>query len=133
FAPRRIPAPEKTLRLSGIDPFVMHKDMTFVNIGERTNITGSPKFSKLILGGDFDGALSVARQQVDNGAAVFDVNMDEGMLDSEAAMTRFLNLVAVEPDIAKAPIMVDSSRWSVIRKGLQAMQGDRKSTRLNSS
>src|SRR5690606_12120617 len=123
FAPRRIPAPEKTLRLSGIDPFVMHKDMTFVNIGERTNITGSPKFSKLILGGDYDAALSIARQQVENGAAVFDVNMDEGMLDSEAAMSRFLNLVAAEPDIAKAPVMVGSPKWSVIRKGLQALQG----------
>jgi len=123
FPPRDIPSPEKTLRLSGLDPFTFRKEMTFLNIGERTNITGSPKFAKLILSGDYDAALSVARQQVENGADVFDVNMDEGMLDSEAAMTRFLNLVAVEPDIAKAPIMVDSSKWSVLRKGLQAMQG----------
>jgi 5-methyltetrahydrofolate--homocysteine methyltransferase len=121
--PRALPSPEKTLRLSGIDPFTFRKEMTFLNIGERTNITGSPKFSKLILGGEFDAALSVARQQVENGASVFDVNMDEGMLDSEAAMAKFLNLVAVEPDIAKAPIMVDSSKWSVLKKGLQAMQG----------
>ncbi len=123
FPPRAIPQPEKTLRLSGLDPFTLRKEMTFVNIGERTNITGSPKFAKLILSGDFDGALSVARQQVENGASVFDVNMDEGMLDSEAAMTRFLNLVAVEPDIARAPIMVDSSKWTVLEKGLQGMQG----------
>jgi 5-methyltetrahydrofolate--homocysteine methyltransferase len=123
YPPREIPVIEKTLRLSGLDPFTFRKEMTFLNVGERTNITGSPKFSKLILSGDYDAALSVARQQVENGAAVFDVNMDEGMLDSEAAMTKFLNLVAVEPDIAKAPIMVDSSKWSVLRKGLQAMQG----------
>jgi 5-methyltetrahydrofolate--homocysteine methyltransferase len=123
FPPRVLPSPEKTLRLSGLDPFTFRKEMTFLNVGERTNITGSPKFSKLILGGDYDAALSIARQQVENGASVFDVNMDEGMLDSEAAMTKFLNLVAVEPDIAKAPIMVDSSKWSVLRKGLQALQG----------
>ncbi len=121
--PRTIPKIEPTLRLSGLDPFVVRKETNFVNIGERTNITGSPKFSKLILSGDFDGALSVARQQVDNGAQVFDVNMDEGMLDSEAAMTKFLNLAAVEPDIARAPVMVDSSKWTVLEKGLQAMQG----------
>jgi 5-methyltetrahydrofolate--homocysteine methyltransferase len=123
YPPRAIPEIEKTLRLSGLDPFTFRKEITFLNVGERTNITGSPKFAKLILGGDYDAALSVARQQVENGASVFDVNMDEGMLDSEAAMTKFLNLVAVEPDIAKAPIMVDSSKWSVLRKGLQAMQG----------
>ncbi len=123
FPPRKIATPEKTLRLSGLDPLVVRKETNFINVGERTNITGSPKFAKLILAGDYDSALSVARQQVENGAQVFDVNMDEGMLDSEAAMTKFLNLVAVEPDIARAPIMVDSSKWTVLEKGLQAMQG----------
>src|SRR5437764_9719948 len=97
--------------------------MTFVNIGERTNVTGSPKFAKLILGGEFEEALSVARQQVEGGAQIIDVNMDEGLLDSEAAMSRFLNLIAAEPDIARIPIMIDSSRWSVIEAGLKCIQG----------
>src|SRR5581483_5364520 len=94
-----------------------------VIVGERTNITGSPKFSKLILSGDFDGALTVARQQVQNGANILDVNMDEGMIDSEATMTRFLNLVGSEPEISRIPIMVDSSKWSVIEAGLKCLQG----------
>src|SRR5437879_5126284 len=97
--------------------------MGFVVIGERTNITGSPKFSKLILGNDFDGALAVARQQVSGGANILDVNMDEGMIDSEAAMTRFLNLIGSEPEISRVPIMIDSSKWSVIEAGLKCVQG----------
>src|SRR5213075_2529997 len=95
----------------------------FVVIGERTNITGSPKFSKLILAGDFDEALAVARQQVQDGANLLDVNMDEGMIDSEASMVRFLNLIGSEPEIARIPIVIDSSKWSVIEAGLKCMQG----------
>jgi 5-methyltetrahydrofolate--homocysteine methyltransferase len=112
-----------TLKLSGLEPLNITPEMGFVIIGERTNITGSPKFSKLILSGDFDGALAVARQQVQNGANILDVNMDEGMIDSEAAMTRFLNLIASEPEIARIPIMIDSSKWSVIEAGLKCVQG----------
>src|SRR5437879_11179878 len=97
--------------------------MGFVVIGERTNITGSPKFSKLILADDFDGALIVARQQVQSGANILDVNMDEGMIDSEAAMTRFLNLIGSEPEISRIPLMIDSSKWSVIEAGLKCVQG----------
>lgn len=120
----RVPnQPKPFTRLSGLEPLVITPEMNFINIGERTNITGSPKFSKLILSGDFDGALSVARQQVEGGAQIIDINMDEGMLDSEAAMVKFLNLVAAEPDIARLPIMVDSSKWSVIEAGLQCIQG----------
>ena len=96
-----------------------HRQDPFVNVGERTNVTGSPKFRKLIEADDYNGALQVARQQVNNGAQVIDVNMDEGMLDSEAAMTRFLNLIAAEPDIARVPLMIDSSKWSVIEAGLK--------------
>ena len=121
--PRPIPCPEPFMRLSGMEALTLQTDSVFMNIGERTNITGSPKFSKLILGNDFDAALSIARQQVEGGAQVIDVNMDEGMLDSEAAMQRFLNLIASEPDIAKLPIMIDSSRWSVIQTGLKCLQG----------
>jgi 5-methyltetrahydrofolate--homocysteine methyltransferase len=95
----------------------------FINIGERTNVTGSAAFKKLILTGDYEGALSVARQQVENGAQVIDVNMDEGMLDSEQAMTTFLNLIAAEPDISRVPVMIDSSKWSVIEAGLKCVQG----------
>lgn len=122
-APRKIPVIPPYLRLSGLEALTITPDSMFVNIGERTNITGSPKFSKLILSGDYEAALTVARQQVEGGAQVIDVNMDEGMLDSEAAMTRFLNLIASEPDISRLPIMVDSSRWSVIEQGLKCLQG----------
>ena len=120
----RIPAqPEIYLRLSGLEAVTHKPDSLFMNIGERTNITGSPKFSKLILSGDYEGALSVARQQVEGGAQIIDVNMDEGMLNSEEAMVKFLNLLASEPDITKLPVMIDSSRWSVITEGLKCLQG----------
>jgi 5-methyltetrahydrofolate--homocysteine methyltransferase len=121
--PRRIPTVEPHLRLSGLEPVTITPESIFVNIGERTNITGSPKFSKLILSGDFEAALTVARQQVEGGAQIIDVNMDEGMLDSEAAMTKFLNLIASEPDISRLPIMIDSSKWTVIEAGLKCIQG----------
>src|SRR6059036_4383881 len=111
------------LRLSGLEPLKITPEFGFVVIGERTNITGSPKFSKLILAGDFDQALAVARQQVQGGANLLDVNMDEGMLDSEAAMVRFLNLIGSQPEIARIPIVVDSSKWSVIEAGLKCVQG----------
>src|SRR5467141_2323368 len=111
------------LRLSGLEPLKITPEFGFVVIGERTNITGSPKFSKLILAGDFDGALAVARQQVQGGANLLDVNMDEGMIDSEAAMIRFLNLIGSEPEIARIPIVIDSSKWSVIEAGLKCLQG----------
>ncbi|MGE0133310.1 MAG: methionine synthase [Blastocatellales bacterium] len=122
-APRVVPQVEAYLRLSGLEPVTLRPDTNFVNIGERTNVTGSPKFAKLILNGEYEEALSVARQQVENGAQLIDVNMDEGMLDSEAAMVRFLNLIAAEPDIARVPIVVDSSKWSVIEAGLKCVQG----------
>jgi len=123
ITPRKIPVIERYMRLSGLEPVTITPESMFVNIGERTNITGSPKFSKLILSGDYEAALAVARQQVEGGAQVIDVNMDEGMLDSEAAMTKFLNLIASEPDISKLPIMVDSSKWTVIENGLKCLQG----------
>ncbi len=123
YNPRKIPQPAPYMRLSGLEPITITPESIFVNIGERTNITGSPKFSKLILSGDYEAALAVARQQVEGGAQIIDVNMDEGMLDSEAAMTKFLNLIASEPDISKLPIMVDSSKWSVIECGLKCLQG----------
>ena len=112
-----------TLQLSGLEPLNITPEFGFVVVGERTNITGSPKFSKLILADDFEGALAIARQQVQNGANILDVNMDEGMIDSEATMTRFLNLIASEPEIARIPIMIDSSKWSVIEAGLKCVQG----------
>ena len=123
--PREVPerARNDALQLSGLEPLNITPEMGFVVIGERTNITGSPKFSKLILNGDFEGALAVARQQVQGGANILDVNMDEGMIDSEAAMTRFFNLIASEPEIARIPIMIDSSKWSVIEAGLKCVQG----------
>ena len=111
------------LQLSGLEPLNLTRDFGFAVIGERTNITGSPKFSKLILAGDFEGAVAVARQQVANGANIIDINVDEGMLDSEATMTRFLNLVSSEPEIARVPVMIDSSKWSVIEAGLKCAQG----------
>src|SRR5205807_1929046 len=108
-----------TLQLSGLEPLNITPEMGFVVVSERTNITGSPRFSKLILAGDFEGALAVARQQVKGGANILDVNMDEGMIDSEASMTRFLNLIGSEPEIARVPMMIDSSKWSVIEAGLE--------------
>src|SRR5690349_18590339 len=110
-------------RLSGLEPLVITPDLLFVNIGERTNVTGSAKFKKLIKEDRYDEAVEVARQQVESGAQILDVNMDEGLLDSEAAMVKFLNLIAAEPDIAKIPVMVDSSKWSVIEAGLKCLQG----------
>ncbi len=121
--PRKIPEIQPHLRLSGLEPFVLRPDTNFVNVGERTNVAGSPKFRNFIMNGDFESALSVARQQVENGAQIIDVNMDEGMLDSEAAMVKFLNLLSVEPDIARVPVMIDSSKWSVIEAGLKCLQG----------
>jgi 5-methyltetrahydrofolate--homocysteine methyltransferase len=121
--PRKIPEIKKYLRLSGLEPVVVRPETNFLNIGERTNITGSKKFEKLILSGDYEAALSVARDQVEGGAQILDINLDEGMLDSEEAMTKFVNLIQVEPDIAKLPIMVDSSKWSVIEAGLKCLQG----------
>jgi 5-methyltetrahydrofolate--homocysteine methyltransferase len=122
-APRAIPTPEPLLRLSGLEPFNVGPTTNFVNVGERTNVTGSARFAKLILEGNYTEALAVARQQVENGAQVIDVNMDEGLLDAEKAMTTFLNLVASEPDISRVPIMVDSSKWSVLEAGLKCLQG----------
>jgi len=121
--PRQVPAVEPYLRLSGLDAVTVRPDSNFLNIGERTNVAGSPKFAQLIKAGDFDAALAIARQQVENGAQVIDVCMDEGMIDGVAAMSRFLNLVASEPDICKVPIMVDSSKWDVIEAGLKCLQG----------
>jgi 5-methyltetrahydrofolate--homocysteine methyltransferase len=122
-APRRLtPMPVKC-RLAGLEPLNIDEDSLFVNVGERTNVTGSAKFRKLIEANDYGAALEVARQQVTSGAQVIDVNMDEGMLDSESAMTRFLNLVAAEPDIARVPVMIDSSKWTVIEAGLKCVQG----------
>ncbi len=111
------------LRLSGLEPFVLTPDIPFVNVGERTNVTGSARFRKLIVNRDFAAALEVARDQVENGAQIIDVNMDEGLIDSEKAMVEFLNLVASEPDIARVPIMIDSSKWEVIEAGLKCVQG----------
>ena len=122
-APRAVPTLEKKLRLSGLEPFNVGKDSLFVNVGERTNVTGSKAFARMILEGRFDDALAVARQQVENGAQVIDINMDEAMLDSLAAMEKFLKLIAAEPDISKVPIMLDSSKWSVIEAGLKCIQG----------
>src|SRR6266851_1210954 len=111
------------LKLAGLEPLTIDDDALFVNIGERTNVTGSRAFAKLILAGDFSGAVEVARQQVGNGAQMIDVNMDEAMLDSKAAMVRFLHLIAGEPDIARVPVMIDSSKWDVIEAGLKCVQG----------
>jgi 5-methyltetrahydrofolate--homocysteine methyltransferase len=122
-APRAVPDVPVALRLSGLEPFTVDDTSLFVNVGERTNVTGSKAFARMILNEQFDEALSVARQQVENGAQVIDINMDEAMLDSAAAMTRFLNLIASEPDISRVPIMIDSSKWSVIEAGLKCVQG----------
>jgi len=111
------------MKLSGLEPVSVGSGSLFVNIGERTNVTGSKAFARMILNGEFEQALAVARQQVENGAQVIDINMDEAMLDSKAAMVRFLNLIASEPDISRVPIMVDSSKWEVIEAGLRCIQG----------
>jgi 5-methyltetrahydrofolate--homocysteine methyltransferase len=121
--PRAIPEKPKYMRLSGLEPFTLTPDLNFINVGERTNITGSAKFRKLIAANDYEAALEIARQQVENGAQIIDINMDEGLIDSEAAMTRFVNLIASEPDISKVPLMIDSSKWSVIQAGLKCCQG----------
>ncbi|MBL8541073.1 MAG: methionine synthase [Betaproteobacteria bacterium] len=121
--PRQTPTIEKKLRLSGLEPLNIGDGSLFVNVGERTNVTGSKAFARLILAGNYSDALTVARQQVENGAQIIDVNMDEAMLDSQQAMTTFLNLVASEPDISRVPIMIDSSKWSVIEAGLKCVQG----------
>jgi 5-methyltetrahydrofolate--homocysteine methyltransferase len=123
FKPREIPTIEPRLRLAGLEPLNIGGDSLFVNVGERTNVTGSKAFARLILAGNYTEALSVARQQVESGAQVIDINMDEAMLDSAAAMTKFLQLVAAEPDICRVPIMIDSSKWSVIEAGLKCVQG----------
>ncbi|MBV8791257.1 MAG: methionine synthase, partial [Pseudolabrys sp.] len=121
--PRAIPEIPRQLRLSGLEAFALTPEIPFVNVGERTNVTGSAKFRKLITADDYPAALAIARDQVENGAQIIDVNMDEGLLDSEQAMTTFLNLIAAEPDIARVPVMVDSSKFSVIEAGLKCLQG----------
>ena len=121
--PRRPPDIEPYLRLSGLESVAVRPESNFVNIGERTNVTGSPVFAKMILAGDFEKAVSVARQQVEGGAQIIDVNMDEGMLDSKSAMEKFLRLIAGESDIARVPVMIDSSKWEVIEAGLRCVQG----------
>ncbi|HEX3915031.1 MAG TPA: methionine synthase [Steroidobacteraceae bacterium] len=123
LAPRSVPSIEPKCRLSGLEPLTIDERSLFVNVGERTNVTGSARFRKLIEAGDYAAAVDVARQQVANGAQIIDVNMDEGMLDSQAAMVKFLSLIAGEPDIARVPIMIDSSKWSVIEAGLKCVQG----------
>jgi 5-methyltetrahydrofolate--homocysteine methyltransferase len=121
--PRAVPRIERACRLSGLEPLTIDSNSLFVNVGERTNVTGSAKFRKLIEAGDYAAAVDIARQQVANGAQMIDVNMDEGMLDSQAAMAKFLSLIAGEPDIARVPVMIDSSKWSVIEAGLKCVQG----------
>lgn len=123
IAPRTAPQLPPYLRLSGLEAFTLTPETNFVNVGERTNVTGSPKFSKAILAGDFDAGLKIARQQVQNGAQVVDINFDEGMLDGEAAMVKFLNLLAGEPDISRVPLMLDSSKWEILEAGLRRVQG----------
>jgi len=121
--PRAVPEIETQCRLSGLEPCNIGKDSLFVNVGERTNVTGSARFKRLIMEGDYETALDVARQQVESGAQIIDINMDEGMLESQDAMVRFLNLVSAEPDISRVPIMIDSSKWDIIEAGLKCIQG----------
>ena len=121
--PRKIPPNDHHLKLSGLEPLIVYPGSNFINIGERTNVSGSIKFAKLIREEKYEDALAVARQQVENGAQIIDINMDDAMLDAEKAMVEFLNMIATEPDIAKVPIMVDSSKWSVIESGLKCVQG----------
>ena len=121
--PRAIPEPQNRLALSGLEPLYVDDSSLFVNIGERTNVTGSAKFARLIREENFTEALEVAQQQVTNGAQIIDINMDEGMLDSLEAMQKFLHLIAAEPEIARVPIMLDSSKWEIIEAGLKCVQG----------
>lgn len=123
YSPRAIPYIEPKMRLSGLEPFTLTDEIPFVNVGERTNVTGSAKFRKLITAGDYVAALDVARDQVANGAQIIDINMDEGLIDSKKAMVEYLNLIAAEPDIARVPVMVDSSKWEIIEAGLKCVQG----------
>jgi 5-methyltetrahydrofolate--homocysteine methyltransferase len=123
MTPRRVPEVPRVCRLSGLEPLNLTPATGFINVGERTNVTGSPKFARLVREGQLEAALDIARQQVDNGAQIIDINMDEGMLDSEALMVEFLNRIASDPDIARVPIMLDSSRWSVLEAGLRCLQG----------
>src|SRR5574337_223594 len=123
YQPRALPRPASHTRLSGLEALTIRPEVGFVNVGERTNIAGSAAFAKLIRSGEYEAAVAIARQQVQGGAQLIDVNMDEGMLDAGAAMVKFLNLVACEPDIARVPIMIDSSDWSVIEAGLKCVQG----------
>ena len=122
-APRTVPEETQSCRLSGLEPFTINSDSLFVNVGERCNVTGSARFKRLVLEGDYETALAVALEQVENGAQIIDINMDEGMLDAVEAMTTFLKLIASEPDISRIPIMVDSSKWHVIEEGLKCIQG----------
>jgi len=121
--PRTVPDEAQSCRLSGLEPFTINSDSLFVNVGERCNVTGSARFKRLVLEGDYETALAVALEQVENGAQIIDINMDEGMLDAVEAMTTFLKLIASEPDISRIPIMVDSSKWHVIEEGLKCIQG----------
>lgn len=123
YPPRAIPEIERKMRLSGLQPFTLTDEIPFVNVGERTNVTGSARFRKLITAGDYVPALDVARDQVANGAQIIDINMDEGLIDSKKAMVEYLNLIAAEPDIARVPVMVDSSKWEIIEAGLKCVQG----------
>ena len=123
LAPRERPHPEPRCRLSGLEPLTIGPDSIFVNVGERTNVTGSRKFARLVLNGDYEAGLDIARQQVESGAQMIDINMDEGMLDSQAAMVKFLQLIASEPDISRVPVVLDSSKWSVLEAGLKCVQG----------
>ena len=123
YAPRAIPEQTPQMKLSGLEPFTLTKEIPFVNVGERTNVTGSAKFRKLITAGDHAAALDVARDQVTNGAQIIDINMDEGLIDSKKAMVDYLNLIAAEPDIARVPVMIDSSKWEIIEAGLKCVQG----------
>jgi 5-methyltetrahydrofolate--homocysteine methyltransferase len=121
--PRPLPETKHITSLSGLEPLLIQENTNFVNIGERTNVAGSAAFKKLIVAGDYEAAVQVARQQVESGAQIIDVNMDEGMLDGEVAMPTFLNMIASEPEISRVPVMIDSSKWSVIEAGLKCVQG----------
>ncbi|MEX0778647.1 MAG: methionine synthase [Balneolales bacterium] len=121
--PRKIPEPNPYMQLSGLEPLTVRPETNFINVGERTNVTGSKKFKRLIMNGDYEEGLSIAREQVENGAQIVDVNLDEGMLESEEIMVKFLNLMGSEPDISRVPVMVDSSKWTVLEAGLKCLQG----------